>query len=77
MSQWSLTFEVRKRRGARVRLPGIPSQWSLTFEVRKSPDHPLRGVPPVTTSQWSLTFEVRKRGATLSEEGKIKCRNGA
>ena len=43
-SQWSLTFEVRKR---------IPdqlwealtdwSQWSLTFEVRKSPG---RVVPP-------------------------------
>ena len=37
VSQWSLTFEVRKRRLAqrsRVRLE--TSQWSLTFEVRKS-----------------------------------------
>ena len=35
-SQWSLTFEVRKRYA--VRMPqGCfgPSQWSLTFEVGK------------------------------------------
>ena len=38
-SQWSLTFEVRKRdrfvgdRGSVI----VESQWSLTFEVRKRP----------------------------------------
>ena len=36
-SQWSLTFEVRKRRSSAVIAGYIgPSQWSLTFEVRKS-----------------------------------------
>ena len=36
MSQWSLTFEVRKRAHVRIS-PGTSSrsQWSLTFEVRK------------------------------------------
>ena len=38
MSQWSLTFEVRKRRP--IHGSGtieVVSQWSLTFEVRKRP----------------------------------------
>ena len=35
-SQWSLTFEVRKRWGeASGVTTGESSQWSLTFEVRK------------------------------------------
>ena len=36
-SQWSLTFEVRKRgRHAQIsELEWCMSQWSLTFEVRK------------------------------------------
>ena len=38
LSQWSLTFEVRKRGDTTVTLttrkPSM-SQWSLTFEVRK------------------------------------------
>ena len=38
-SQWSLTFEVRKRLAVAAHLLGrvFESQWSLTFEVRKSP----------------------------------------
>ena len=61
MSQWSLTFEVRKRRvGHRRRVRhGGGSQWSLTFEVRKSGKH-LGPAQPKSGSQWSLTFEVRK-----------------
>ena len=60
-SQWSLTFEVRKRymycHASKVL---VSSQWSLTFEVRK------RNMAPIidfaaSPSQWSLTFEVRKR----------------
>ena len=36
MSQWSLTFEVRKRGAELPQLLFIEeSQWSLTFEVRK------------------------------------------
>ena len=38
-SQWSLTFEVRKRLAippAIAATMGELSQWSLTFEVRKS-----------------------------------------
>ena len=37
MSQWSLTFEVRKSCATRTRMgrAKILSQWSLTFEVRK------------------------------------------
>ena len=36
-SQWSLTFEVRKKaRPIPPRFRGFVSQWSLTFEVRKS-----------------------------------------
>ena len=37
MSQWSLTFEVRKRTIGTLGCLGlwIQSQWSLTFEVRK------------------------------------------
>ena len=61
-SQWSLTFEVRKRHAEQMHIRHIiwQSQWSLTFEVRK------RGGTPIledgmTLSQWSLTFEVRKR----------------
>ena len=36
-SQWSLTFEVRKRHTAGAKTAGgkSVSQWSLTFEVRK------------------------------------------
>ena len=36
-SQWSLTFEVRKRWAvsARAGMNDPTSQWSLTFEVRK------------------------------------------
>ena len=38
MSQWSLTFEVRKRCGGSIQRCGVrSSQWSLTFEVRKRP----------------------------------------
>ena len=41
MSQWSLTFEVRKRCGGSIQWCGArSSQWSLTFEVRKSAAHP-------------------------------------
>ena len=37
MSQWSLTFEVRKSSmGWTGSMPANSSQWSLTFEVRKS-----------------------------------------
>ena len=61
-SQWSLTFEVRKRAVSTVLRTAFvsQSQWSLTFEVRK------RCVAACTPdmadeSQWSLTFEVRKR----------------
>ena len=36
VSQWSLTFEVRKRRlEVSRRVIAEQSQWSLTFEVRK------------------------------------------
>ena len=45
MSQWSLTFEVRKRApGGSPKRPNTTSQWSLTFEVRKSssPNRPER-----------------------------------
>ena len=60
-SQWSLTFEVRKR--LHLMRPemwySIVSQWSLTFEVRKSIIGELDLVK-VDGSQWSLTFEVRK-----------------
>ena len=36
LSQWSLTFEVRKRKAAlNELLDALASQWSLTFEVRK------------------------------------------
>ena len=35
-SQWSLTFEVRKRRASKMGFRIVSqSQWSLTFEVRK------------------------------------------
>ena len=63
MSQWSLTFEVRKRGQIQARpIRRHPSQWSLTFEVRKSIIMaPI--IPHVKVSQWSLTFEVRKRAA--------------
>ena len=64
-SQWSLTFEVRKRAVSTVLRTAFvsQSQWSLTFEVRK------RCVAACTPdmadeSQWSLTFEVRKRLGT-------------
>ena len=45
-SQWSLTFEVRKRLAVAAHLLGrvFESQWSLTFEVRK------RTSPPPTAS---------------------------
>ena len=60
-SQWSLTFEVRKRWRKAVGLSTPQkSQWSLTFEVRKRID-PLRDGAAKSRSQWSLTFEVRKR----------------
>ena len=38
LSQWSLTFEVRKRPWQHHKdpTPKLWSQWSLTFEVRKS-----------------------------------------
>ena len=37
VSQWSLTFEVRKRMSCTsTRTVCCWSQWSLTFEVRKS-----------------------------------------
>ena len=38
MSQWSLTFEVRKSSGRSTAetINDALSQWSLTFEVRKS-----------------------------------------
>ena len=68
-SQWSLTFEVRKRvlSVGNWYLPTM-SQWSLTFEVRKRQHH---GSPPgggAHWSQWSLTFEARKRflGAAMT-----------
>ena len=60
LSQWSLTFEVRKRVIRGVCDQSCPkSQWSLTFEVRKRWQ---RGITCLTGnwSQWSLTFEVRK-----------------
>ena len=61
MSQWSLTFEVRKRPILYLAGPiSGTSQWSLTFEVRKrSPDRDPTWCDD--WSQWSLTFEVRKR----------------
>ena len=38
LSQWSLTFEVRKSTEASRGGPELAaSQWSLTFEVRKRP----------------------------------------
>ena len=41
LSQWSLTFEVRKRKAAlNELLDALASQWSLTFEVRKRPASP-------------------------------------
>ena len=61
-SQWSLTFEVRKRGGRGPRdLISVWSQWSLTFEVRKSWTTSTSAAV-VRKSQWSLTFEVRKSG---------------
>ena len=37
LSQWSLTFEVRKSDDVKATLAATKgSQWSLTFEVRKS-----------------------------------------
>ena len=63
MSQWSLTFEVRKRRAiwdASQQGSG-ESQWSLTFEVRKRMTAMRAAVITARSSQWSLTFEVRKR----------------
>ena len=51
-SQWSLTFEVRKRIGY-VYLHGAhddSSQWSLTFEVRKRGSRFL----------WSLTTSITR-----------------
>ena len=60
-SQWSLTFEVRKRypAGSYFRILEM-SQWSLTFEVRKRRVNTHNLFLPVCQSQWSLTFEVRK-----------------
>ena len=62
LSQWSLTFEVRKRVDGIEDTRDLPqSQWSLTFEVRK---RQIRNNPQLlidAMSQWSLTFEVRKR----------------
>ena len=48
MSQWSLTFEVRKRRVATTVVAGgaNPSQWSLTFEVRKRDLADMLGLTP-------------------------------
>ena len=48
-SQWSLTFEVRKRGSPRRPPEGhsAGSQWSLTFEVRK---RSARGIRMVTVS---------------------------
>ena len=61
-SQWSLTFEVRKRALGKSGLTGVNvSQWSLTFEVRKSATAAGGVSFDVIRSQWSLTFEVRKR----------------
>ncbi len=62
MSQWSLTFEVRKSGidGRREPVTEPVSQWSLTFEVRKSASTRIYGAALIL-SQWSLTFEVRKR----------------
>ncbi|VEH69331.1 Uncharacterised protein [Arachnia propionica] len=59
LSQWSLTFEVRKSIIGELDLVKVDgSQWSLTFEVRKSTRLPPSAERPA--SQWSLTFEVRK-----------------
>jgi len=46
-SQWSLTFEVRKRAWGEASgvTTGESSQWSLTFEVRKRPTSPTRPRP--------------------------------
>ena len=61
LSQWSLTFEVRKSELDFPRRQGFAvSQWSLTFEVRKSWDK-IKSWFNDLVSQWSLTFEVRKR----------------
>ena len=64
-SQWSLTFEVRKRwqRTDDRWQESEKSQWSLTFEVRKSSQLDV-ALAAYLGSQWSLTFEVRKRSVT-------------
>ena len=51
-SQWSLTFEVRKRLAVAAHLLGrvFESQWSLTFEVRKRGSRFL----------WSLTTSITR-----------------
>ena len=60
-SQWSLTFEVRKRHFTPLKPPWRRwSQWSLTFEVRKRA-FAFVYRDQYFVSQWSLTFEVRKR----------------
>ena len=61
MSQWSLTFEVRKSiNPTMVGVLDNASQWSLTFEVRKR-TMDFAEQWQLLKSQWSLTFEVRKR----------------
>ena len=62
-SQWSLTFEVRKREPKPIsgRPQWTKSQWSLTFEVRKRYSGTGVTQGAFFQSQWSLTFEVRKR----------------
>ena len=77
-SQWSLTFEVRKRRPLSFHLRAVfASQWSLTFEVRKRRTW-LAMVAPEPSSQWSLTFEVRKRLHVICDvQDRQDGRNGA
>ena len=77
MSQWSLTFEVRKRCGGSIQRCGArSSQWSLTFEVRKShTDSASAGYS--AWSQWSLTFEVRKSSPPRMCPSLSTRRNGA
>ncbi len=78
MSQWSLTFEVRKSHTDSASAGySAWSQWSLTFEVRKSRGCG-RDVGIGGGSQWSLTFEVRERMSGLpSTMGYSIRRNGA
>ena len=67
-SQWSLTFEVRKRLEFHYEgFDAIRSQWSLTFEVRKRSVLPSTYQLGGSLSQWSLTFEVRKRSSYFLE----------